>query len=78
MVFLPLHALSNPDPFHIVGATQDVGKQMIEVCHGNLDMAIGMHVDGEEAPGGGEGSRESAYSNISDAAEGASAEAGFE
>ncbi|XP_070539054.1 LOW QUALITY PROTEIN: UBX domain-containing protein 7-like [Ptychodera flava] len=31
----------------ITGASEEVGRRMLEVCNGNLEMAIGMHLEGQ-------------------------------
>ncbi|KAL8589281.1 hypothetical protein ACOMHN_039924 [Nucella lapillus] len=33
----------------VTGADREIGRQLLEICHGNLEMAIGMHMDQEEA-----------------------------
>lgn len=33
------------------GADRSVGRQLLEICNGNLEMAIGMHMDEEEGVG---------------------------
>lgn len=33
------------------GADRSIGQQLLEICNGNLEMAIGMHMDQEEGVG---------------------------
>ncbi|KAK6175714.1 hypothetical protein SNE40_014111 [Patella caerulea] len=37
----------------VTGANKDVGQRLLEACNYNLEMAIGMHMDGGEAQGDG-------------------------
>ncbi len=36
----------------MVGATEEVGLRLLEVCNGNLEMAIGMQLEGATGDAG--------------------------
>ncbi|XP_077987834.1 UBX domain-containing protein 7-like [Glandiceps talaboti] len=49
----------------ITGASEEIGHRLLEVCNGNLEMAIGMHLEGEtedEDPGNSEDTNQASTS----------------
>ena len=38
-------------PSILAGADRTIGRQLLEICNGNVEMAIGMHMDHEEGVG---------------------------
>lgn len=46
--------------FSFLGATSEIASRLLEACGGNLEMAIGMHMDGAGGAAGGVGPTDTA------------------